>query len=133
MLLEVFIRTWSLKSAAKTVSRKFEVGEGALRADWNRRGSWPAEVFEGISDSPMRYIYLLGIHGTLRQIERELSVNPNPSCRVGLLKTKSEILFKLIEVQRSFDNEVLLQRIEAMEKRLESLASGKQKRVVKRK
>lgn len=127
MLAQVFIRTWSLKSAVKTVSKKFKASEDALRADWNRRDSWPAEIFEGISASAMRDIYLLGVHRTLRQIERELAGNPNPSCRVGLLKEKAEILFKLIELQRSIDNQVLLKRIEAVEKKLEFLALEKQR------
>jgi len=75
----------------------------------------------------MRDLYLLGVHRTLRQIERELPRNPNPSCRVGLLKAKAEILFRLIELRQSVDSQVLLKRIEDLEKRLDSLASEKQK------
>ena len=69
----------------------------------------------------------MGIHKTLAQIERELIQTTNPNCRVGLLKNKAEILFKLIEVQRSIANEdELKKRIQTLERKLEFLDSGKQ-------
>ena len=125
-MIRAFVKTWSIKSAVNIVSKKFKVNEGVLRADWNRRGTWPAEVFDGVTDPAMRNIYLLGVHRTLRQIERELTKNKNPSCRVGLLKAKPEILFKLIEFQEFFDNQALLKRIDTLEKRLELLDLDKQ-------
>jgi len=121
LMVKVFVRTWSLKSSVKTASKRSGVSEAALRVDWHRSYTWPKEVFCGISDSVMRDFYLLGVHRTLRQIERELVGNANPSCRVGLLKAKAEILFKLIDFQQVFDNQALLKRIEALEKRLEAV------------
>ena len=59
--------------------------------------------------------------------EKEFEKTANSSCRVGLLKLKVEILFKLYEVQRSNDYQVLLKRIEPIEKRLEFLESQRQK------
>ena len=125
-LVEAFVRTWSVKSAVKVVSKKFNVSEAALRTDWYKRDTWSPEVFDGVTDSAMRDVYLLGVHRTLRQIEYELANNENPSCRVGLLKAKAEIFFKLIELQEFFDNQVLLKRIEALEERQELLDSDKQ-------
>ena len=33
-LVKAFVRTWSVKSAVKVVSKEFNVSEAAVRADW---------------------------------------------------------------------------------------------------
>lgn len=132
MMADVFVRVWSLKSAVKVVSERFHVSEATVRGDWHRRHKWPKEVFDHVSDPLLSEFYHMGIHRTLRQIESELTQNTNPSCRVGLLKTKAEILFKLMEVQKSIVDQVLVKRIEAMEKKLEFLESDRQKDKVKK-
>jgi hypothetical protein len=127
MMVDVYVRTWSLKTVVKVVSERFHVSEAALRIDWNRRHTWPKEVFDHISCPGLIDFYLVGIHRTLRQIEKELTRNTNHSCRVGLLKAKTEVLFKLIEVQQSIVNqEVLMKRLEKLEEKLRLPESNSQ-------
>ena len=123
--VEAFVKKWSLNPAIKFVSKKFKVDEATLRVDWSRRKSWPKEVFDQINPSDLIFLYRLGVHRTLQQIEKEYSKTTNPSCRVGLLKTKAQILFKLIAVEQALVDQDLLKRVEAMEKKLELLESGK--------
>ena len=133
MLVYYFISTWSLKSAAEAVSKRFNVSKETLRVDWHRRNKWLKEVLDHVSSPILSEFYLMGIHRTLQQIEEELTQNTNPNCRVGLLKTKAEILFKLIEIQKSIEyQEVLMKRIENMEKKLQSSESKNQKDRVKK-
>ena len=133
MMANSYAKTWSLKSAVKTVSEKYNVNEASLRSDWDRRRTWPKEVFESLSDPVLRECYLLGIHKTLAQIERELNQTTNSSCRVGLLKIKAVILFKLIDTQNGVSQEVLMEKIESLERKLQGLISDKQKEKEKEK
>jgi hypothetical protein len=131
LMIDVFLKTWSLKSAVKAASTKFHVRETALRVDWGRRPTWPRQVLDYIGNPSCCDLYFLGIHKTLGQIEHELACCTNPSCRVGLLKTKAEIFFKLIEIRRSAEDEALVKKIEAMESKLKFLVSEKQKEEAK--
>lgn len=124
-MANVFVKTLSLKSTINIVSKKFKVNEAALRVDWNRKDTWPTKVLDKVSSPVLRDFYLLAVHRTLRQIERELTQNTNPSARTGLLKCKAEILFKLIQIQQSFVEQDVVKRIEKMEKKLEVLESEK--------
>ena len=126
-LIENYVKTFSLKTAVETVSKRYRVNEAALRVDWQRRKNWPKEVFERLNDFLPTQAYLMAIHRTLAQIENELEKTTNSSCQVGLIKLKIETLFKLYEIQKSNDYQVLLKRIEPMEKRLEFLESQRQK------
>jgi hypothetical protein len=128
LMIKVFVKTWSLNSAVRVVSKKFNVRQSALRVDWSRRHQWSKEVFSQISYPFSVDIYLMAIHKTLRQIEAELRCNTNASCRVGLLKTKADILFKLIEIQKSvFCQKDLMERMENLEKKLEFLDASKKR------
>ena len=129
-MISDYVKTWSLKETVKINSKKYNVSEEALRMDWSRRKSWPKKVFENLDEVSCEF-YVLAVHNTLNQIEKELSQTSNPSCRVGLLKTKVQILFKLIEIKKSLSDQALLRRIERMEKKLEVLESGKKNFEVK--
>jgi hypothetical protein len=122
--IEIYVKTWSLRKAIEAVSKRFHVNEATLRVDWQRRRTWLDEVFEQLSDPIQNEFYLIGIHKTLAQIERELERTSNPSCRVGLLKTKIDVLFRLIELQNFVDSQVLAKRVEEMERKLEFLESN---------
>ena len=126
-MVDTYTKTLSLKATVKYVSKKLGVSERTLAVDWHRRDKWPKKVFDDVNSPVLRDFYVLAIHRTLRQIEKELTQNTNPSCRVGLLKTKSEILFKLLEVQKYVVEQDLAKRIGDMEKKLEFLVSNKQK------
>ena len=121
LMIEVYSKTFSLKTSIKIVSKKFQVDPATLRVDWSRRHKWPKEVLGQLNDPLLIDFYHLGIHRTLRQIERELTQTTNPSCRVGLLRTKADILFKLLDFQKGdVEKEVLTKRIENLEKALQS-------------
>lgn len=128
LLIEIYVKTWSLRKAIEVVSKRFQVSEATLRVDWQRRHTWLKEVSEQLSDSTQSEFYLIGIHETLAQIDRELKQTSNPSCRVGLLKTKIDVLFRLIELQNLVDHQALAKRVEEMERKLEFLES-EQKRI----
>ena len=127
-LIKIYTKTWSLKEAIETVSKQFQASEATLRVDWQRRHTWLKEVFPQLSDPILSEFYLIGIHETLAQIDREFKRTSNSSCRVGLLKTKMDVLFRLIELQNLADNQALAKRVEEMERKLELLES-KQKRM----
>jgi hypothetical protein len=132
MMVSIFVKTWSLKQTVDVVSERLHVSKGSLRGDWHRRHRWPKEVFDQISDPILSEFYHIGIHQALRQIEVELCDCKNPSCRVGLLRAKAEILFKLMEVQRSIvQDEAVMKRIESMEEELRFLKSNGQNCKVK--
>jgi chromosome condensin MukBEF ATPase and DNA-binding subunit MukB len=128
LLIEIYVKTWSLRKAIEVVSKRFQVSEATLRVDWQRRPTWLKEVFEQLSDPTQNEFYLIGIHESLAQIDRELKQTSNPSCRVGLLKTKIDVLFRLVELQNLVDNQALAKRVEEMERKLEFLES-EQKRI----
>jgi chromosome condensin MukBEF ATPase and DNA-binding subunit MukB len=110
LLIEIYVKTWSLRKAIEVVLKRFK------------------EVFEQLSDPTQNEFYLIGIHESLAQIDRELEQTSNPSCRVGLLKTKIDVLFRLVELQNLVDNQALAKRVEEMERKLEFLES-EQKRI----
>ena len=127
LMISIFVKTWSQKTMVDVVSERLHVNKSTLRCDWHRRHNWPPEVFDHISDPILAEFYHIGIHHALRQIEVELGDCTNPSCRVGLLRTKAEILFKLMENQRSVvQEEAMLKRIESVEKKLRFLESNSQ-------
>ena len=121
-LLQAYVETLSVKKAVQTCAKEYNVSEETVRSDWRRRRKWQKNTLNSVRDPILFDIYYLGIHRTLLQIERELTQNSNPSCRVGLLKAKAEILFKLMDVQETIvHQEILMNRIRKMEKRLDTL------------
>ena len=130
-LLEKYLQTFSIKEACEATAKKFDTTVAALRMDWYRNKNWPREIFDCLRDPGMIDFYLLGIHRTLSQIEKELATNTNPSCRVGLIRTKADILFKLIEIQKNDNIKDLTGRVESLEAKLQALESDRIKRGVK--
>ena len=127
----VYCQTWSIKTAIEVVAKEFNVSEATIRVDWSRRLKWPKEVFENLKDPFLLDVYHQGIHRTLRQVEWQLTKIKNPNCIVGLLKTKADILFKLMDFQKHIINEEkLLTRIENLEKTVQLMKSQKRDKKV---
>lgn len=119
--ISYYYRTFSLKAALEATSQKFNISVSTLRVDWARRDNWPKHVFKNVTDPVLNFIYRLGIHRTLQQTELLLSETTNDNCRVGALKLKADILFKLINLQKSITIERVLERLENLESKLEIL------------
>ena len=121
---DIYCRTWSLKAAIEITSKRFNVSEATLRTDWSRRGKWLKEVSEYLSDPNLMSIGDMGIRRTLQQIEVFIAETSNDNCKLGALKHKTKILFKLKEAQRSkaaeeFLKKEILERLENLERKIE--------------
>ena len=82
----------------------------------------------------MSNLYHQGIHRTLRQIEWQLTKITNQNCLVGLFKIKVDILVKLMDVQKHISyEEILLSRIDNIEKTVELMKPQKRGENVNRK
>ena len=124
-LVRMYCRFLSLKDAFEATSEKFNVRITILRADWNRRDSWPEEILENVNDSSLIRIYSKEICRTLLRAEIMMSKTTNDNCRLGAMKLKVETLFKLINLQKSINIEELLERIQNMEKKLDEILESK--------
>lgn len=93
--------------------------------DWNRRGNWPKEIFESVTDPILTPLYILEIRETLRQNEKVINKAKNPNCELGAIRTKFDVLFKLIKLQSSTSLEKILERLEKLEARFEDLSEPK--------
>lgn len=124
-LVRMYCRFLSLKDAFEATSEKFNVRITVLRADWNRRDSWPEEILENVNDSSLIRIYRKEICRTLLRAEIMMSKTTNDNCRLGAMKLKLATLFKLINLQKSINIEELLERIQNMEKKLDEILESK--------
>jgi len=124
----IYVRTASLKAALEATYAKFGVSVPVLRVDWNRRDKWPEEILENANDPVLMDIYDLGIRRTLQQTELFIAETDNPNCKLGGLKLKFNILFKLKEsvAEKIFKQEIL-ERLANLEKKFENfeLQNGK--------
>ena len=116
---EILNRTGSMKIALKETSKKYGVAKSALRTNWNRRSSWPKQIFENINDPIFIFQHTLEIRKSLRQLENLINKTTNPNVKLGAIRTKIDTLFKLVNLQRALDSENYLERIEKLERMAE--------------
>lgn len=112
----VLTRTLSLKAALEATSQKFGVSVPVLRVDWSRHSRWPREFFEKLDDVILEELCQQAIIRTLHQTELITGQSENPSCQLGALKLKANMLFKLRSIlEEKVDKKMLIERIEKLE------------------
>ena len=115
-MIQEYSRSFSQKQVIEATANKFEVSQDTLYVDWSRRNSWLKEIVDFKDSSNMIRLLLVEVRRSLQEIE-ELAANAdNDNCRLGAHKLRVNVLFKLVDLYRTYDNEELRERIERLER-----------------
>ena len=123
--IDTLMRTGSMKIALEVTSKKYNVSKSALRMDWQRRAVWPKEIFEGLTDPNLTFLYILEIRKALQQNEEIIRKSQVLNCKLGAVRTKIDTYFKLVNLQRSIHSDKTFERLEILEKKVDELLETK--------
>ena len=114
-MVQEYNRTQSEKKAIESTSKKFKANKNSLYVDWSRRNNWLNEVVNLKNSCYIIQQLLKEALKTLQEIDKLASEADNDNCRLGALKLRVNVIFKLIDVYRTYDNEELRERIKKLE------------------
>jgi len=118
-MIQEFGRSLSEKEAIESTAKKFGLTKDALYVDWGRRNNWLREIVDFKDNSNVIRQLIIEVYRSLQEIEKLASNADNDNCRLGAHKLKFNVIFKLIDLYRSYENEDLRERIEKLEKKIE--------------
>ena len=123
-MMEEYGRSLSEKEAIEATAKKFKVNKGSLYTDWSRRENWLNEIVDLKDSSNMIRQLVFEIYRSLQGITKLSENADNDNCKLGALKLRIKVLFKLVDLYRTYDNEELRQRVEQLEEIVEERKSN---------
>ena len=118
-MIQEYSKSHSEKKAIESTSKKFGVKKDVLYVDWSRRDRWLKDVIDLKDAGNMICQLLIEVQSCLQEIDELAKNADNDNARLGAHKLRINILFKLIDLYRTYDNEELRERLEKLERIVE--------------